>query len=73
MDFDIGNEGNKYMTIKNENIEKVNKFKYLGACVRSKNEAMHGRNKKSVSIEQHMFLFSPETSNVATNFKKVEI
>jgi len=33
-----GNNGNKCITIKNENIEKVNKFKYLGAYVTSKNE-----------------------------------
>ena len=32
-----GDEGNRYITIKNEILEKVNKFKYLGACVTSKN------------------------------------
>ena len=31
-------EGNRHITIKNEIIEKVNKFKYLGAYVTSKNE-----------------------------------
>jgi len=34
----IENEGNWYTAIKNENTEKVNKFKYLRAYVTSKNE-----------------------------------
>jgi len=33
-----GNEGNKNIIIRDEVIEKVNKFKYLGAYVTSKNE-----------------------------------
>jgi len=31
--------GNRDVIIKNEIIEKINKFKYLGACVTSKNES----------------------------------
>jgi len=36
--LNTGNEGNKSIRIKDEVIEKVNKFKYLGAYVTSKNE-----------------------------------
>jgi len=32
------NEGNRYIIIRNENIEEVNKFKYLGANVTRKNK-----------------------------------
>jgi hypothetical protein len=31
-------EGNRNMTINNETIEKVNKFKYLGAYITGRNE-----------------------------------
>ena len=41
--------------------------------IRNKQERGHGRNKMSLSIGQRMFLFSPETSNLAINIKKVEI
>jgi len=54
--------------IKNENIEKVNKFKYLGACITSKNEVT-GEIKKSLIIRQFIFLLSPESPNQMINIR----
>jgi len=44
-----GNEGNKNIRIRNEVIEKVNKFKYLEAYVTSKNEVTEEIKSRLVS------------------------
>jgi len=44
-----GNEGNKTIRIRDEVIEKVNKFKYLGAYVTSKNEVTEEIKSRLVS------------------------
>jgi len=44
-----GNDGNKNIRIRDEVIEKVNKFKYLGAYVTSKNEVAEEINSRLVS------------------------
>ena len=44
-----GNEGIKNIRIRDEVIEKVNKFKYLGAYVTSKNEVTEEINSRLVS------------------------
>ena len=64
------NEGYRYITIKNENIEKVNKFKYLGAYVKRKNEVTEETKRRLVS--GNPLLLRQKTPNLAINIKKAE-
>jgi threonine dehydratase len=58
-------EGNRNITINKETIEKVNKFKYLGAYITSRNEV--AEEIKSRFVSGNAFLFGSKASSLAIN------
>jgi len=69
-----GNEGNKNIRIRGEVIEKVNKFKYLGAYVTSKNEVTE--KIKSLLVSGNAYFYSVQkllTSRLISRKLKLKI